>query len=59
MTADRVRDRVNLSTSDVPDAKVLEFIADAEVEIELETDLEIDYSNCFFPTVNSPFPLMT
>lgn len=46
MTADRVRDRVNLSASDIPDAKVLEFIADAEVEVELETDLEIDYSNC-------------
>lgn len=46
VTADRVRNRVNLSASDIPDAKVLEFIADAEVEVELETDLEIDYSNC-------------
>ena len=46
MTADRVRDRVNLSAFDIPDAKVLEFITDAEVEVELETDLELDYSNC-------------
>ncbi|MCW4022432.1 MAG: hypothetical protein ACOWW1_04010 [archaeon] len=46
VTADRVRDRVNLSASDIPDVKVLEFIADAEVEVELETGLEIDYSNC-------------
>lgn len=46
VTADRVRDRVNLSASDIPDAKAIEFIVDAEVEVELETDLEIDYTNC-------------
>ena len=46
MTADRVRDRVNLSASDIPDANVLGFIADAEVEVELEPDLELDYTNC-------------
>ncbi len=46
VSADRVRDRVNLSSSDISDAKVTEFIVDAEAEVELETDLEIDYSNC-------------
>lgn len=46
VNADRVRDRVNLSSSDIPDAKVKEFILDAEAEVELETDLEIDYTNC-------------
>jgi len=46
VSPDRVRDRVNLSSSDIPDAKVTEFILDAEAEVELETDLEIDYSNC-------------
>jgi len=40
VTAGRVRDRVNLLSSDIPDAKVTEFILDAEAEVELETDLE-------------------
>jgi hypothetical protein len=46
VTPDRVRNRVNLSSSDISDAKVTELILDAEGEIELETDLEIDYTNC-------------
>ena len=46
VSPDRVRNRVNLSSSDIPDAKVTEFIVDAEAEVELETDLEIDYANC-------------
>jgi len=46
VSPDRVRDRVNLSSSDIPDAKVTELIVDAEVEVELETDLEIDYISC-------------
>ena len=46
VSADRVRDRVNLSNSDIADAKVTEFIKDAKAEIELETGLEIDYTNC-------------
>jgi hypothetical protein len=35
-----------LSSSDISDDKVTEFILDAEAEIELETGLEIDYTNC-------------
>ena len=46
VTPDRVRNRVNLSSSDIGDSIVTEFIKDAEAEIELETDLDIDYSNC-------------
>ena len=46
VTPDRVRHRVNLSSGDVSDSKVTEFIKDAEAEVELETGLEIDYSNC-------------
>ena len=46
VTPDRVRDRVNLSSSDIADPKVTEFIKDAEAEVELEADLEIDYENC-------------
>jgi hypothetical protein len=46
VTPDRVRDRVNLSSADISDSKVTEFIKDAEAEIELETDLELDYTNC-------------
>jgi len=46
VSPDRVRDRVNLTSSDISDAKVTEFVLDAEVEVELETDLEIDCLNC-------------
>ena len=46
VTPDRVRDRVNLSSADISDSIVTEFIKDAEAEIELETGLTIDYSNC-------------
>ena len=46
ITADRVRNRVNLSSSDIPDAKLTEFILDAEAEVEIETDLEIEYTSC-------------
>ena len=46
VTPDRVRDRVNLSSWDIADEKVAEFIKDAEAEVEIETGLEIDYTNC-------------
>jgi len=43
---DDVRDVINVSSAEVPDAKVLKMIKRAEVTLELETDKEIDYSNC-------------
>lgn len=41
-----VRDVINVSSAEVPDAKVLKMIKRAEVTLELETGREIDYSNC-------------
>jgi len=46
VSVDDVRDVINVSSAEVPDAKVLKMIKRAEVTLELETDREIDYSNC-------------
>jgi len=46
VSIDDVRDVINVSSSEVPDAKVLKMIKRAEVTLELETDKEIDYNNC-------------
>ena len=39
---DDVRDVINVSSAEVPDAKVLKMIKRAEVTLELETDKDID-----------------
>ena len=44
--ADSVRDRLNLTENDVTDEKVIEMIKDATAAIEVETGLNIDYTNC-------------
>ena len=46
MTADMVRDRLNLRADDVGDERVVEMIKDATATIELETGLSIDYTDC-------------
>ena len=46
VTPDRVRNRVNLSSSDIGDSIVTEFIVDACAEVVAETGLTIDYNNC-------------
>jgi hypothetical protein len=46
VTPERVRNRVNLSSSDIGDSVVTEFIVDACAEIMLETGRTIDYQNC-------------
>jgi hypothetical protein len=46
VSADDVRDVINVSSAEVPDVKVLKMIKRAEVALELETSKEIDYSNC-------------
>ena len=47
VSADDVRDVINVSSAEVPDDKVLKMIKRAEVTLELETNnKEIDYSNC-------------
>jgi len=46
VSPDDVRDVINVSSAEVPDAKVLKMIKRAEVTLELETGREIDYGNC-------------
>ena len=46
MSTDDVRDVINVSSVEVPDAKVLKMMKRAEVALELETGNEIDYSSC-------------
>lgn len=46
VTADMVRDRLNLTATDVEDAKVVEMIKDSTATIELETGLSIYYTDC-------------
>lgn len=41
-----VRDVLNLSDSDISDAKVLKMIKRAEVTLGLELSADIDYQNC-------------
>lgn len=41
-----MRNRINLSSSDISDSVVTEFIDDACAEVMLETGLTIDYNNC-------------
>lgn len=46
VTAEDVRDVIRVSSADIADAKILKMIKRAEVTLELETDKEIDYSDC-------------
>ena len=46
VSPDDVRDVINVSSAEVPDAKVLKMIKRAEVTLELETSREIHYSDC-------------
>jgi len=41
-----VRDRLNLTESEVSDEKVVGIIEDATATINIETGLNIDYANC-------------
>ena len=51
VTPDLVRDRIDLSSTDVDDAKVTDFIKDAEAAIAEETGVSIDYTSCSQPEV--------
>jgi len=44
VAVDDVRDVINVSSAEAPDAKVLKMIKRAEVSLELETIRSIDYS---------------
>ncbi|MGQ9506535.1 MAG: hypothetical protein ACUVTB_01590 [Candidatus Bathycorpusculaceae bacterium] len=46
VSPDDVRDVLNLSSTDVPDAKIVKMIKRAEVTLELELGREIDYADC-------------
>jgi len=46
VSADDIRDVINVSSAEVPDAKVLKMIKRAEVALELETCRQIDYADC-------------
>ena len=46
VTVDDVRDVINVSQADIPDAKVLKMIKRAEVTLELELGKEIASDDC-------------
>ena len=46
VTVDDIRDVINVSSAEISDSKIAKMIKRAEVTLELETDKEIDYSNC-------------
>ena len=41
-----VRDTINVSATDVPDAKLQKMVKRAEVTLELELGKEVDYNDC-------------
>jgi len=45
-SVDDVRDVIHIGAAVIPDPKVTKMLKRAEVTLELETDKEIDYSNC-------------
>jgi len=46
VSADDVRDVINVTSEEVPDDKISKMIKRAEVTLELETDKTVDSSNC-------------
>ena len=46
VSADDVRDVINVTSEEVPDDKILKMIKRAQVSLELETDKQVDSSNC-------------
>ncbi len=46
VTVDDVHDVINVSSADVPDAKILKMLKRAEVTLELELGKETNYNDC-------------
>jgi len=46
VTVDDVRDVINVSSSDIPDSKIVKMVKRAEVTLELELGRDIDSENC-------------
>jgi len=51
VSVDDVRDVINVSSAEVPDAKVLKMIKRAEVTLELETGKEIAFIMNYAPYI--------
>jgi len=46
VTADDVRDTINVTSADIADAKIAKMLKKAETTLKLETGRSIDYNNC-------------
>jgi len=46
VTADDVRDTINVTAADIADSKVAKMMKKAETTLKLETGRSIDYNNC-------------
>jgi len=46
VSADDIRDAINITNEEIPDNKISKMIKRAEVTLELETDKQVDSSNC-------------
>jgi len=46
VSADDVRDVINITSEEIPDEKIDKMIKRAQVTLELETDTAVDSSNC-------------
>lgn len=46
VTIGDVRDVINITLAEIPDAKVWKMLKRAKVTLELELDKKIDYNNC-------------
>ena len=46
VSADDVRDVINVTSEEIPDDKISKMIKRAEVTLEMETDKQVDSGNC-------------
>jgi hypothetical protein len=46
VSADDVRDVINVTSEEIPDDKIFKMIKRAEVTLELETDKQVDSGDC-------------
>ncbi|PVX24530.1 MAG: hypothetical protein CW691_07380 [Candidatus Bathyarchaeum sp.] len=46
VSADDIRDVINITSEEIPDNKIAKMIKRAQVTLELETDKQVDSSDC-------------
>ena len=46
VSADDIRDVINITSEEIPDNKISKMIKRAQVTLELETDKQVDSDNC-------------